>query len=214
MSSPACFFVLRWFEKASSIMSRLAIFIDGGYMDKLAARESAIRVDFAKFANRITSVIASSTQNPLDLMRTYYYHCLPYQSNPPTESERLRFSQRRAFFNALNRLEYFEVRVGRLAFRGYNDRGRPIFQQKRTDLMLGLDFALLSSKRLITHAALVAGDSDFIPAVQAAKQEGVSVSLFHGPSRSRDDATYAQELWLEADSRFELTQDFLQSCSM
>ena len=31
-------------------------------------------------------------------------------------------------------------------FRGLNNNGRPIFQQKRVDLLLGLDFALLSGK--------------------------------------------------------------------
>ena len=194
-------------------MSRLAIFIDGGYVDQLAEKDFSVWVDYAKLVSEITSVISASTQNPLDLLRTYYYHCLPYQSNPATDHEKQRFAQKRKFFDALNRLNNFEVREGRLAFRGYDNRGRPIFQQKRTDLMLGLDFALLSSKRQITHAALVAGDSDFIPAVVAAKQEGVSVWLFHGPARSRNESTYAQELWLEADSRFELSQEFMARCS-
>ena len=85
-----------------------------------------------------------------------------------------------------------------------------MFQQKRVDLMLGLDFALLSSKRQITHAVLIAGDSDFIPAVEVAKQEGIAVWLFHGPGRTSESrSTYAEELWVAADVRFELTQDFL-----
>ena len=191
-------------------MARLAIFIDGGYVDRLASDHFDVWIDFSKFVGEITAAVSGKTAEPMDLLRTYYYNCLPYQSNPPSQEERKRFSGKRNFFDALRRLDSFEVREGRLALRGH-DGGKPIFQQKRTDLMLGLDFAPLSSKRQITHAALVAGDSDFIPAVQAAKSEGVSAWLFHGPRKNHQNSTYAQELWLESDARFAMTQSFAQS---
>ena len=191
-------------------MARLAIFIDGGYIDALASREFSVRVDYEKFVKEVVDVISRKTAEPLDLLRTYYYNCLPYQSSPPTDSEKEQFAGKRRFFKALTRLDRFLVREGRLAFRGLDNEGKPIFQQKRVDLLLGLDFALLSGKHQITHAALVAGDSDFIPAIEIAKQEGIVVCLFHGPNRNRrGDSTYAQELWFAADERFELTQDFI-----
>ncbi|MGB4681268.1 MAG: hypothetical protein WBH65_01910 [Dethiobacteria bacterium] len=28
----------------------------------------------------------------IELLRTYYYHCLPYKSNPPTEEESERYT--------------------------------------------------------------------------------------------------------------------------
>ncbi len=193
-------------------MARLAIFIDGGYIDKLASTDFSVWVDYKKFVDEVVNVISNKTAEPLDLLRAYYYNSLPYQSSPATPLERELFAKKRSFFNALTRLERFLVREGRLALRGQDDHGRPIFQQKRTDLQLGLDFALLSGKRQITHAALVAGDSDFIPAIEIAKQEGVVVSLFHGPNKdTRGDSTYAQELWEAADERFELTQSFMES---
>ena len=196
-------------------MARLAIFIDGGYVDKLASTEFSVWVDYQKFVNEIVNTISSNTKEPLDLLRTYYYNCLPYQSSPPTAFEEKQFASKRSFFGALTRLDKFLVREGRLAFRGQDNRGEPIFQQKRTDLLLGLDFALLSGKRQITHAALVAGDSDFIPAVEIAKQEGVVVSLFHGPTKDRrEDSNYAQELWSAADERIELTQSFMESVKL
>ena len=195
-------------------MARLAIYIDGGYFDQIS-RLHGIRVDFSKFVNEILAVVAAGTPDTLDLLRTYYYDSLPYQGNPPTQEERDRFARKRSFFQALRRIERFQVREGRLALRGYDNRNQPMFQQKRVDLMLGLDFALLSSKRQITHAVLLAGDSDFIPAVEAAKQEGISVWLFHGPGRSSDNrSTYADELWVAADVRFELTRDFLWRSEM
>ena len=83
------------------------------------------------------------------------------------------------------------------------------------DLQLGLDFALLSGKRQITHVALVAGDSDLIPAVEVARQEGISVWLFHGPRNSRLDGhqTYAQGLWDTIDERFELGTELMAKVS-
>ena len=168
-------------------------------------------VDISKLVSEIRETVASKTREPLDLLRTYYYDCLPYQSNPSTEAEDQRFARKRSFFDRLRRFDRFEVREGRLALRGYDSNGEPIFQQKRTDLLLGLDFALLSGKNRITHAAVVAGDSDFLPAFEAAKQEGVSVWLFHGPgSSSERGSTFAQELWLAADDRYEMTRTFME----
>lgn len=114
-----------------------------------------------------------------------------------------------------HRLRRFEVREGRLAFRGLDAKGEPIYQQKRTDLMLGLDFALLCGKHQIDHAVVVAGDSDFLPAVEAAKTEGVTVWLWHGPRYSVDGKpTYGQDLWMAVDERFEITRPFLDGCRL
>lgn len=192
-------------------MARLAIFVDGGYVDALAEDEFSIWVDLRKLSEEINRIVAATTPETVDLLRTFYYHCLPYQSNPPTEDEKRRFGQKRRFFDALRHLPRFAMREGRLAFRGYNANGEPIFQQKRIDLLLGLDFALLAGKRQITHAAVVGGDSDLLPAVHVAKEEGILVWLFHGPRNSKKDgsATFANELWLEADERFEIDQAFM-----
>ena len=65
--------------------------------------------------------------------------------------------------------------------------------------MLSVDLATLAAKRLIQEAAIVAGDSDFIPAVEAAKSEGVLIRLFHGQSVHSD-------LWTAADERVQFSQ--------
>ena len=192
-------------------MARLAIFIDGGYIAKLGEHEFSVWVDFQKLSEEVRQAVAAKTPEPVDLLRTYYYDCLPYQSDPPTPEEAQRMGQRRAFFAALQRLPRHTVREGRLMFRGLDARGEPIFQQKRVDLLLGLDFALLSGKRRVTHAAVVSGDSDLIPALEVARQEGILVWLVHGPKASRVEGkpTYAQELWDAADERLLLTQAFM-----
>lgn len=192
-------------------MSRLAIFVDGGYVDSLSATEFAVRVGYEKLADEILKIVSAKTSGALDLFRTYYYDCLPYQSDPPTEDEKLRFSNKRRFFDALSNLPRFWVREGRLVFKGKDASNKPIFQQKRVDLLLGLDFALLSGKRQITHAAVVSGDSDLLPAFKVAKEEGILVWLFHGPRISKRDgkSTFANELWQEADERYEIDLDFM-----
>jgi len=193
-------------------MARLAIFVDGGYLDALSEDEFVIRVDLGKLGEEIRQIIATKTQDSIELLRTFYYHCLPYQSNPPTQEEAIRFGKKRKFFNALSYLPRFTIREGRLMFRGKDINGQPIFQQKRVDLLLGLDFALLSGKRQIAHAAVLSGDSDLIPAFRVAKEEGVLVWLFHGPRISKKDgySTFANELWQEADERYEINLNFMQ----
>ena len=191
-------------------MARLAIFVDGGYVDALANRQFSAGADYEKLAGLITSVVAGATAEPLDLLRTFYYSAAPYQSNPPTSDERERYSRFRSFRDALTSIPRFEVRLGRLQRQGTRPDGSLVFAQKQVDLLLGLDIALLSGKQQITHAALVAGDGDLVPAVQAAKLEGVSVWLFHGPADARGSgqSTYSRELWLAADDRSEIDRAF------
>lgn len=195
-------------------MARLALFIDGGYINKLCENEfDRARVDFAKFQSALKQIVADTTSEPLDLLRTLFYHCPPYQSNPPSDDEKLRTAKFREWAEALKRIDNFDFREGRLAFRGYDGEGKPIFQQKRVDLLLGLDIALLSAKQSITHMGLITGDSDLIPAVVVAKNEGVTTWLFHGTrvSRVNGNSTYSQDLWQEVDKRYEIEQPLIDS---
>ena len=191
-------------------MARLAIFLDGGYVDKIFNEEWSVRVDYKKLSEAMLATIAAKTPEPIDILRTLYYHCLPYQGNPPSDDEARRYGQARKFFDALRNLDRFEVREGRLMRIGVDRDNKPIFQQKRVDLLLGLDFALLSGKGQITHAAVLSGDSDLLPAFDVAKNEGISVWLFHGPrvSRRNGKPTFAAELRLAADERVEIDAAF------
>lgn len=193
-------------------MARLAIFIDGGYINALSQYEFGhVNMDMQKLAEEVRNAVAACTSEPVDLLRTLYYTCPPYQSNPPTQDESDRYAAFRRFADALSYLPRFEVRLGRLQFQGVAEDGRKFFQQKRVDLLLGLDIALLSGKHQISHAAIVAGDGDFVPAVQTVKQEGVAIWLFHGPRSGRDgNSTYSQDLWREADERVEIEVSFMQ----
>ncbi len=179
------------------LANRVAVFIDGAYLDYLLRDEfEGVRIDYRALSERIAG--------DSDILRTYYYHCPPYQGNPPTQDERERYSTQRRFFDTLDRLPRYTVRLGRLARRGVDHVGRPRYEQKRVDILLGVDMVQLAAKQNIQEAALLAGDSDFIPAITAAKSEGVVVKLFHGQRPHSD-------LWREADERTQITKDFIGS---
>lgn len=96
-------------------MSRIAVFIDGAYLEFLLRQEfGAPKIDFELLVRQIAGTH--------ELLRTYYYDCLP----------------------------------------------------------LAVDLVQLAAKRQVTDAALLAGDSDFLPAIEAAKSDGIVVHLFHG----------------------------------
>ena len=78
--------------------------------------------------------------------------------------------------------------------------------------MLGVDMALLAGKNRIAKMALLSGDSDFAPAVEAVKHEGVLTTLWHGSHRG--SARPSRELLQIADERRELTAQIIQSVSL
>jgi uncharacterized LabA/DUF88 family protein len=175
--------------------TRSAIFIDGAYLDATTRNEcGGIRIDYAKLAQKLAGGV--------EILRTYYYHCLPYQRNPPTAEESMRFSQAQKFHTALRALPRYEVREGMLVYRGNDEKGKSIYVQKGVDIQFGVDLVLLSAKQQISHAALIAGDSDFVPAMEVAKNEGVLIHLFHG-------ATPHRKLVEVADERTKITAEFL-----
>ena len=72
--------------------------------------------------------------------------------------------------------------------------------------MIGLDIATLALKRKITHAAILSGDSDLLPAISLAQEEGIVVWHRHGPAD-----TYANVLWDAADNRLAIDADFMDA---
>ena len=176
------------------MVKQVAIFIDGAYLQNVLRNDfGSARIDFR--------LLSETLAGESDILRTYYYHCLPYRDEPPTPEQDERFARQRRFFDALNLLPRYSVRLGRLERRG------DIFVQKRVDILLGVDMALLAAKRFIQEATLIAGDSDFIPAVSATRSEGVITRLVHGRSVHGD-------LLREVDERTQITPELINSVLM
>ncbi|MBU4189672.1 MAG: hypothetical protein KJ886_01565 [Candidatus Thermoplasmatota archaeon] len=97
-------------------MSKMAIFIDGGYVYHILKDNFGIddySVDYEKFVKWISS--------DSKILRTYYYDCLPYQSPKPTKRESNFLSKKQKYFSYLERLPRFCVRQGKLVYRANDD---------------------------------------------------------------------------------------------
>ena len=176
---------------------RCAIFIDGAYFFNILRNEFAgARINYG--------LLSLALSDGTNLMRTYYYSALPYQSNPPTASERSLYARNRQFFSMLSLIPRYTVKLGRTERRGVNPDGAPIFEQKRVDILLAVDLVKLSADGHIQQAVLIAGDSDFIPAIAAVKSDGVVVKLYHGRNAH-------SELLEEVDEHYQIGQALIDS---
>lgn len=53
----------------------------------------------------------------------------------------------------------------------------PDFHQKLVDMKIGLDIATTTYKKLADRIVVIAGDSDFVPAIKLARKEGLHVTI-------------------------------------
>ena len=177
-------------------MQSCALFIDGGYFAKIVENEfSRAKIDFQKLSDTLSS--------PVPRLRTYYYDCMPYQSNPPTPEEQAKHKAKAQFLHAVSRhVQRFQFRQGKL-----RKTGPGKFEQKRVDVLLGVDMVRLSSKKQIDLVILVAGDADLVPAVEACKEEGSIVRLYYSKTAVSD------ELLNVCDERYEINQELIRTVS-
>ena len=54
---------------------------------------------------------------------------------------------------------------------------KPRIEQKAVDMKIGLDIAMIAVKRLADVLIIITGDSDMVPALKLARQEGMQVGL-------------------------------------
>lgn len=177
-------------------MDKAAVFIDGGYLSKvLKLVFSETRIDYEKFSNKLCE--------GCERWRTYYYDCMPLLPNNPTEQDKERYAGKQRFIDRLKRLNRFEIRLGKLI--QIPDRDRPI--QKGVDVLLSVDLTRMSWDKQIQKAILVTGDSDFVPAVIAAKDAGVLVITYY--SRGAPDVYAHDALLTCCDERYEIKQPLI-----
>ena len=81
------------------------------------------------------------------------------------------------FIRDISLCDLTAISKGRLAFRGWNSQGKPIFVQKKVDMLIGLDIAHLAYKRLVERILVFSYDLDIQPALRIARLEGLQVVL-------------------------------------
>jgi len=79
------------------------------------------------------------------------------------------------------------------------------FEQKRVDILMAVELVRLSWSHQIGHAIIVSGDSDFVPAIEAANDAGVITTLYYSKKSVHD------ELLSAVDERYEMNQSFFES---
>ncbi|MFH0799403.1 MAG: NYN domain-containing protein [Pseudomonadota bacterium] len=182
-------------------MDKVAIFIDAGCLDKILQNSfGKPRLDFRK-------LIAALSEGK-ELLRAYYYHCMPYQGTNPTLEEKDRYRKKQSFIHRLSEIPRLECRQGRLA--RYSDpsvKGGLRYEQKRVDVMMAGDLVRLSATGKINDAILITGDSDFVPAIIETKQFGIVVHLFYVPPIN-------DELREACDERTIISQELIDKIRM
>jgi uncharacterized LabA/DUF88 family protein len=177
------------------------VFIDGAYLDKIMRNDfGGAQIDYELLVNEITK--------NKNLLRTYYYHCPPYVSPERTNEELKRLENKKRFFNALSNLDRFKVCLGELAFRGVTSDGNLIFKQKLIDVMMAVQMIQLAASPKVSEIILIAGDSDFTPAIRAIQDFGVSTTLIHGPLNG---SVRCYGLWELCDKKQEIKMNLVNS---
>jgi len=171
---------------------RVMIFIDG----------SNLYHSLKNFFKRTDIDIGKLGKKLLDkrrLVRIYYYN-----AKVGLKEEPQRYRDQQAFFASVSAIPYCELRLGRLVY--INWPNAPPYE-KGVDIQLATDIITHSFKNNYDVAVLVAGDNDYVGALQAVKDNGknVEVALFGKERTSR-------QLRIAADKVITINGRFLRGC--
>src|SRR5271157_752040 len=171
-------------EMASSTFpQRAAVIIDGGYWRKVEEQLKIRNIDLCGFTDHLCI--------PAYRIRSFYFDG--------------RTQQNQSFHDYLQIQDRFDVILGdvvqREAFCPHCNQSFSIDTQKRVDVALAVELVHLATAKHVDLIVLIAGDRDFLPAVTAAKHEGVIVRLIHGYA-----STVSTQLYQNVDERVEITK--------
>ena len=171
---------------------RVMIFIDGSNMyHSLKGHFKRTDIDIGKFCQKLL--------DKRRLIRIYYYNAEVGRREEPE-----RYKDQQKFFSGVQAIPYTELRLGRLV---YNNWPNSPPYEKGVDIQLATDMITHGFKNNYDVAILVAGDNDFVGALQAVKDNGknVEVALFGKESTS-------VQLRKVADRVITIDGRFLRNC--
>ena len=171
---------------------RVMVFIDGSNLyHSLKGFFKRTDIDIGKLARKLL--------DKRRLVRLYYYNAKVGLKEEPE-----RYRNQQAFFASVNAIPYSELRLGRLVY--HNWPNSPPYE-KGVDIQLATDMITHSFKNNYDVAVLVAGDNDFVGAIQSVKDNGknVEVALF-GKERT------SYRLRMVADRVITINSKFLKGC--
>jgi uncharacterized LabA/DUF88 family protein len=132
----------------------MMVFIDGGYLRKnIRDLVGNDEIDFRAFLNWIAP---TKGRIEAELIRIYYYDAI-------VDIKDSNYEKQNAYFDDINKLDSYEVKLGRL-IKTNND-----YRQKGVDILLAID---MLSKAFLNHfewGVLLAGDDDYVDLVKMIK---------------------------------------------
>ncbi len=167
--------------------SKATVVIDGGYWQKVLEHLNLESVDLVA----LTDVLCT----PAYRIRAYYFDG--------------KKQDMQSFHDSLQLLDRFEVYLGELVPRDilcpHCDQLIKTPMQKRVDVALAVELVHLATAGNIELIVLIAGDRDFVPAIETAKHAGVIIRLVHGAPKTVSDTMLKL-----VDEKIELTIDYLK----
>jgi len=151
---------------------RVMIFIDGSNLyHSLKGYFQRADVDLGRFCRKLL--------DKRRLIRIYYYNAIVGRKEEPE-----RYRRQQSFIDNIRAIPYCELRLGRLV---YNNWPNVPPYEKGVDIQLTTDLLTHSYKNNYDIAILVAGDTDYVGALQAVKDNGknVEAALFGRERTSR-----------------------------
>ena len=162
-------------------LDRVMIFIDGSNMyHSLKSHFKRADLDIGRFCNKLL--------DKRRLVRTYYYNAKVGMKEEPE-----RYKDQQKFFTSIAAIPYTELRLGRLVYNNWP--GTPPYE-KGVDILLATDMITHSFKNNYDVSILVAGDNDYVGALQAIKDIGkhAEVALFGKEQTSRQLRVVADKI--------------------
>jgi len=180
----------------ASLKRRAVVFIDGGYLNNILKYDfHGQRIDYHIFSDLLVG--------EEERLRTYYYNCMPFVPDSPTPEQRNEYQKMERFIYTIQNLPRFDVRLGVLQKQGDE------LVQKMVDVMIAVDLVRLTFGGKMDTAILLTGDSDFIPAIEVAKDAGVLVRLMYSDSPWRMMSSRLKDA---VDDYQMLTDDIISRC--
>ena len=167
--------------------AKAAVVVDGGYWRKIIEEIGISSVDLVSLTDFICY--------PAFRIRTYFF-------DGKTQGSQ-------SFHDGLQLLDRFEVYLGEVVPRPFTcpscQETVQVLAQKRVDVALAVELVHLATTQQIDLIVLIAGDRDFIPAIETAKHAGAILRLIHGHPKTVSDT-----LFKLVDEKVELSVDFFK----
>ena len=169
---------------------KAVVIIDGGYWESIRNRIGSPEIDLVKLSDDLCK--------PAYRLRTYYFD---------GKSEK-----RQSIHDHLEMNERFEVVLGDVVPRDivcpHCKENFARNEQKRVDVQLATSLVHFATSKQADLIVLLAGDRDFLPVVEIAKNEMVIIKLAYGSEKL---SGVASGLLKSVDERVKITEEFLKN---